>query len=323
MANISIYLNDAASKSNSEVLTDSLLNHLYRHQLNFRSPKDLDELEENLKLDVQSDCEYIFSVGGDGTANTILQNIQGSDIKLMVIPTGTANDFASELGINLNIEKIIKIFQYKSYQTVDIVKINGKYMVSNGGIGLTSNVAQKINDDRKKFKGFKGLMKLTGSKIYPLYFGKELLKPLKTYRFNIQSKDYPKLETTIEASIVMINNQAKIGGNFLVAPNTKNDDGKFNVTILTHTNRADLMNTTLKMYRGEVVENDPSLISFETDKINIMSLDEELVYFGDGEILAKGQNFEIESVPNALNVCSYDNNLIYCNSLSLENLELM
>jgi diacylglycerol kinase (ATP) len=323
MAKISIYFNDASSRAMSSTLGSKLENYLYRHDVKFNSPNSIEELHSTLQNDVNDDYEYIFSVGGDGTANTILQNIQGTKTKLMVIPTGTANDFATELGIELNVERIMKIFLHKTYQNIDVLKINDKFMLSNGGLGITSNVAKKINLDRKRLPGFKKLMKLTGSKIYPLYFAKELLGDFKRYQFHIESKDFPFLDKKIEASIVMINNQPRIGGNFLIAPETKNNDGKFNITILTHTDRLKLINATLMMMKGDYPKNDPEIISFETDFADITVLNDELTFFGDGEILTRGKSFIIKNIPNSLNVCSYDNQMIYCNSFDLEDVELM
>lgn len=323
MAKISVYFNDASSRSMSSKLGKKLDNYLYRHDLNFRSPESLEDLHHQLQDDVNDKCEYIFSVGGDGTANTILQNIHGTDVKLMVVPTGTANDFASELGLNLNVDRIMKVFLHKTYQNVDILKINDKYMLTNGGAGMTSEVAEKINRDRQIIPGFKKLMKLTGSKIYPLYFGKEMLTPLKKYDLHIESADFPYLDKEVNAAIIMINNQPKIGGNFLIAPETKNNDGKFNVTIFTHDSKLELMKCTLMMMQGKYPKNDPNIISFETNEIDITVLNDELTFFGDGEVLSKGKSFLIKNIPQTLNVCSYDDQLLYCNSFSLDNVELM
>tara|TARA_B100001971_G_scaffold61895_1_gene56814 strand:+ start:267 stop:1241 length:975 start_codon:yes stop_codon:yes gene_type:complete len=323
MAKISVYFNDASSRSMSGKLGKKLENYLYRHDIAFRSPESLNELHSSLAQDVNEECEYIFSVGGDGTANTILQNIQGTNVKLMVIPTGTANDFASELGLNLNVDRIMKVFLHKTYQNVDVLKVNDKYMLTNGGIGMTSNVAEKINHDRKAIPGFKKLMKLTGSKIYPLYFGKEMIGPIKKYKLHIESKDFPYLQKEVSAAILMINNQAKIGGNFLIAPETKNNDGKFNVTIFTHDSKLELMKCTIMMMQGKYPQNDPNIISFETNEVDITAIDEDMTFFGDGEVLQKGRSFLIKNIPQSLNVCSYDNQLLYCNSFSLDNVELM
>ncbi len=323
MATISVYFNDAASRSKSIELTQTLKNYLFRHDVSFHSPRNLTELEQELRNDIKNKCEYIFSVGGDGTANTIIQSIHGSQTKLIVIPTGTANDFASEMGLNKNIEKIMKVFLHKSYQNIDVIKVNDRFMVSNGGLGMTANVAEKINCDRKRIKGFKKVMQLIGSKMYPIYFAKEFLSPFKMHRLNIYSKDYPLLETIIDASIIMINNQPKIGGNFLIAPQTKNNDGKFNVTLFTHKNKLDLIRTTLKMLQGEYPKDDPELVSFETDELDITALGEDITFFGDGEVLCRGRSFVVKCIPQSLNVSSYNNNLLYCPAMSLDQVELV
>jgi hypothetical protein len=77
------------------------------------------------------------------------------------------------------------------------------------------------------------------------------------------------------------------------------------------------------MLRGEYPKNDPEIISFETDYCDITVLDEDLTFFGDGEILTSGRSFVIKDIPNSLNVCSYDEQMIYCNSFDLEDVELM
>lgn len=324
MAKISVYFNNASSRAKSTALKDTIGKHLFRHDLEFKSPQGIEQLEKELDKDLLESTDYIFSVGGDGTANTIVQKIQGSKIKMMVVPTGTANDFATELGLKGNIEKIIKVFLHHTFQCVDIIRVNDKYMITNGGLGIAANVAEKVNRDRKDIKGLLKLMKHTGSMIYPLYFGKEVLLDFKRYRLNIHSPNFPRLDTIVESSSVMINNQAKIGGSFNIAPATKNDDGRFNVTIFTHDNKKDYLKATTSMLRGIYPENDPNLISFETDQLDITHLgDDKLAFFGDGEILEKGQSFQISMIPSALNVCSYDESILYCNSYSLENVRLM
>jgi diacylglycerol kinase family enzyme len=100
--------------------------------------------------------------------------------------------------------------------------------------------------------------------------------------------------------------------------------GKFNVTIFTHKNKKDLIEASTMMMRGKYPHNDKELISFETDCVDITNLgDEQLTFFGDGEVLEKGKSFNVSIIPSSLNVCSYDETLLYCHSYSLENVELM
>ena len=117
----------------------------------------------------------------------------------------------------------------------------------------------------------------------------------------------------------MVNNQAKVGGNFTVAPNTKNDDGKFNVTIFCHKNKIDLISTTLKIMKGHDVSNDPDLIIFETDQVEIMNTGhEELFFFGDGEILCRDKNFAISCHHKAIQVCKFNEEVIFNKMINLD-----
>jgi diacylglycerol kinase family enzyme len=323
MAKISIYFNDASSRSKSDLWANAIATRLFRHNLNFKSPSSLEELKNELQQDVANSTEYIFSVGGDGTANTIIQNIKNENIKLLVIPTGTANDFATELGLSANINKILKVFQHKTSQKVDVIKVNEKYMVTNGGIGIAANVAEKINTNRKRIRGFKNFMKISGSKVYPMFFATEFITGLKTHRVHIESPHCPLMSKIVETPLLMINNQESIGGNFSIAPLTKNNDGMFNVTIFTHKNKINLMKASIAMMKGEYPQFDKELISFETDSLDLTLLDGPATFFGDGEVFEKSESFKISIYKQALDVCSYDKNLLYCNTYSLDNLELL
>ena len=108
MAQISVYLNALSSKSHSAFSEEELKKFFFRHDMVIHTPGSLDELNEQVLADVEKGTEYIFAVGGDGTMNTISQNLVGKKTKLMVLPTGTANDFAQELGMTNNLKKISK-----------------------------------------------------------------------------------------------------------------------------------------------------------------------------------------------------------------------
>jgi diacylglycerol kinase family enzyme len=324
MAKISIYYNERASNADDSIWVNGLKSELFRHELSVLSPKDLNELDQCIKNDLESETDFIFSVGGDGTANTIIQKIVGSQIKFMCIPAGTANDFAHELGIKKNLEQVIKIFQKRSTKKVDVLKINERYMLGNGGIGIAAEVANTINQYRKELRGFKKLMKKMGANIYPALFAKEmLLKPFKRYKLHLDSPDLPFLNPIIETSLILINNQPTLGGKFLVAPNSNHSDGKFNVTIFLHKNRSSLISCALRILKGDFPYNDKDLIQFETTRIGIANLSGETVdFFGDGELLEQSNNFEISIQAQAIEVCSFEDRILSCEQHSLREIRI-
>ena len=324
MASISVYFNNSSSRAKSDLWAKRLSEHFFRHELTFNYPFSLIDLSEKLREDVKSNVDYIFSVGGDGTANKIVQEIIGTKIKLLVIPTGTANDLARELEISGNMKSISRAFNQKETLTLDAINVNGNYMLTSGGVGLTSAVAENINKYRKNVPGFKKVMKLFGDLIYPIFLAKEYLSPLRHYRVHLESDDFPQLKKTLDTCFIMINNQKKVGGNFTVAPNTENSDGIFNVTVFCHKKKIDLIKTTLKIMNGEEVDDDPHLIIFETRKLDITVIGrDEVAFFGDGEILSRDKSFSVTCEHKAIEVCRFNDNPILNKIINLDEVGLV
>ncbi len=324
MARISVFLNSQASQGNSCFSREDILKFFIDHELAIHSPKNLDDLNKKLNEEISSGVDYIFSVGGDGTVNTISQHLVGKKIKLMVLPAGTANDFATENGITKCVKRASEIFHLNLTKKIDAININGTYMMSNGGLGIACEVAKSVNSLRKSSPFFKKLMKLLGKETYSLIYAyKMLVKPFSSRRLFIESPDSPLLDPRISSPLILINNQEYIGGKFRVAPATRNDDGKFNVTLFLHKNKIDLMKCTLQMLQGVYPKNDPELISFETDRLTINAIDNNpLEFFGDGETFSPSKTLDINIRIKALEVCGDKTEVLYCPDLTKNEVEL-
>ena len=304
MQKIRVYLKHRASNS-SDFWREKISSALFRSEVVFRSPENLRQLKLFLEEDIALSPQSIISVGGDGTVNTLIQDLAYTGIGLLVIPGGTANDLANELGNLRNVKRVIHCIRSKEYYNIDLIKINNRYMATNGGIGLGSRVAEKMNLIRTEHPYFKFLMKMTGKRIYSLFLGRELLSMRhRPTHFLIESLEFSKI---VNAPIVLINNQAILAGTFNIAPETNNADGKFNVTIFCHPNKKLLVQSILGVMKGKVPKDDPYFISFETDHVYIENLSKEknVQFFGDGEIIEEGQSYDIRIAKEALKVYSH------------------
>ncbi|ATH07940.1 hypothetical protein BIY24_08245 [Halobacteriovorax marinus] len=308
MQNISVYLNQRASHTRFGHWKEQIDKSLFRSTITYRTPKDLKELKTNLDFDIENRCDAIVSVGGDGTVNTLIQSLAGSDIGLLVMPGGTANDLARELGHKQSVKKVTHFIRNNEYKYIDLIKVNDNYMATNGGIGMGAKVAQNINEIRKNFPTFKKFMKIGGKSVYSFFILNELTSlKFPTYKLKVTSKEFTGV---VETPLLMVNNQSHLAGTFNIAPDTSHDDGKFNVTILKHRTHREFIQCCYKMGIGEYPYSDPNIITFETDQIEVENLNpsEELPFFGDGEIL-KSQNphiWNIQLCPRLLKVYTQD-----------------
>lgn len=304
MQEISIYLNPRAGQGANAHWRDSIQKGLFRSSLLFRTPDNIDELRQNLISDIERNVRAVVSVGGDGTVNTLIQNLAYTDVGLLVIPGGTANDLAGELGTKGNIKRVIQMIRFGELKRIDLIKINGRYMATNGGLGMGGEVAKAINDLRARMPIFKKVMQLGGKSIYSFFVAKELMGlELPRYQFQIESAE---MNWEGESGIVLVNNQPFIAGRLPVAPGTNNEDGQFNVTIFKHKSRAKLMRCFYHLLQGEMPQDD-EILSFETSKLKVTKMGggRNLTFFGDGELFTREsseQCFEIEIAKSALNV---------------------
>ncbi len=303
MHKISVYLNQRASNGCRD--WQGMINHaLFRSQITYPVTNSIKEMHSSLDLDVKNKVDAVLSVGGDGTVHSIIQKLAGTDIGLLVVPAGTANDFARVMGTSSSVKKITETIRLNSRKKIDLITINETFMATNGGLGFASDVALEIDELRKAHPSFKKIMKFSGKYIYSLFLAKKMLKKeVKSYNFRIASKEFNEV---IVAPLVLINNQPMLAGNFEVAPKTNHQDGTFNILILKHQNRLELISCLLKILNGNFPYDDKNLVTFETQEIQIDLLDgaENISFFGDGEIFEKTNSWKIKCIPESLNVFS-------------------
>jgi len=86
---------------------------------------------------IQQNYEIIVAGGGDGTVNAVASALVGnSSIKLGILPMGTFNHFARDLGIPIEMEKAVEIIVAGQVQSVDVGEVNGRIFVNNSSLGL-------------------------------------------------------------------------------------------------------------------------------------------------------------------------------------------
>jgi diacylglycerol kinase family enzyme len=93
--------------------------------------------------------DVIVAGGGDGTVNAVASVLVGSDVALGVLPLGTLNHFAKDLGMPLDIEPAAQVIAAARTMRVDVGEVNGRCFVNNSSIGLYARlVAEREKQER-------------------------------------------------------------------------------------------------------------------------------------------------------------------------------
>jgi YegS/Rv2252/BmrU family lipid kinase len=162
--------------------------------------------------------DVLIAVGGDGTVNEISSALTGSRTALFIVPTGSGNGLARDLGMyGLSIKQIIERIEQNNVHLIDSGIADKKAFFCTCGTGFDAYIGHLFA--QTKVRGF-----LTYIKLSLLAF--KNYTPL-TYQLKTNQGEY-----TRKAFVINIANNKQFGNNAYIAPMANMQDGLFTVTII-------------------------------------------------------------------------------------------
>lgn len=185
----------------------------------------------------------IIAAGGDGTINEVINGITGTNIPIAILPLGTTNVLAKELGIPKAVEAAMKIAISRTPRSISLGKITHKHLSSlitryfclMAGIGFDGESVFRINEVVKKMSG-KGAYILSGMETLSRFDPEELT-------FSIDGK-------TCAGYSAIVGNASKYGGDFRVTPDARLTDPFLYVCLFKGKKRIDLIRYVLGIMTG-------------------------------------------------------------------------
>jgi len=110
------------------------------------SLEDACELATDAAVDF--DCAMVVVVGGDGTVREVAHGLEGSDKPLLIVPCGTENLLANELGFDEKLKTILRTFEAGYIRPLDLGSANGKCFTSIVGFGFDGQVVKRVSERR-------------------------------------------------------------------------------------------------------------------------------------------------------------------------------
>lgn len=98
-----------------------------------------EELTHAIKDSIGSGVERIAVAGGDGTISSAAALVAGTEIELAVVPAGTYNHFARDLGLHAELKKSCEIASSRNVVKVDVGRVNGRVFLNTSSVGMYAN----------------------------------------------------------------------------------------------------------------------------------------------------------------------------------------
>jgi diacylglycerol kinase family enzyme len=226
------------------------------------------------------------AAGGDGTVHHVMQALVNSEATLAVIPVGTYNHFAKDLGIPIDWRGALETAVGGTTLQIDAARANDRFFVNNLSIGLYPELVSRREEHGRDYPRWKARLLAA--------FG--TLRKYPHVTLTIESEHH---QEAIRTHVFMVSNNrydlSRIG---VEAPRTRMTEGRLSVYWLPHLPRFELMKFVAHYLAGRV-HITPGFRSFRTLRMKVQSRKTLRVGL-DGELFEMATPMVITIVPQSL-----------------------
>lgn len=272
-------INPASGKTEYDKIKQNIMKTLENENYEIyetKAPKEATEIASRFKNEENT---IVYSVGGDGTLNEVVNGIAKGKCKLGIIPTGSGNDFY----------RTLKEAQTENVR-LDLGKVNGRYFINIASVGMDAETCNNANKIKSKIK--------LHSSYYLALIHTFLTFKSKSLKLKIDKNVYAG-----DYIIAAICNGKYYGGGFKIAPVASFDDNQFDIYLVSKASKFKLIKILLALLKSEH-EKYNEVRKYTGKNITITS-ENNLIVNIDGEITIS-KNIEIEMIEDALII--YNNN---------------
>ncbi len=231
----------------------------------------------------------MFVAGGDGTINEVIQGLAGTKARLGIIPRGTANVLARELGLPLDEQEAAAVAaRGKSRRihlglAIDETNNVQRHFALMAGIGLDASIVRHVRPRLKKRIGkgafwISGLSHLASWSPHP-------------FNLEIDGREYT-------ATFAAIGKAPRYGGDLAITPGARLDEPEFEVCMIQTSNRFRYLRLLSQAMRAGMPRDNPAVTFVKTDRVKA---------YGDAPVQIDGEligslPMRFEIAPHSLEV---------------------
>ncbi len=233
-------------------------------------------------------AELLIAWGGDGLVQRCVDVLAGSDVPLAIIPAGTANLFATSLGIPADIDGALAVGLRGERKVLDVGRFNGERFAVMAGVGFDAAMIQDAAS---------GLKDRVGRAAY-LWTGLKNLRS-KPFGATISVDGAPWYKGN--ASCILVGNIGELFGGVEVFEDARPDDGKLELGVVTAEGLLEWSRLFARVAAGKPTKS-PFAQTTKAQSVKV-KLDREVLYELDGGDRKKERKFKVKVEPGAIVVC--------------------
>ena len=215
-----------------------------------------DRTRRDVRAAVDAGAQVIVAAGGDGTVSSVAAELVGGDTPLGVLPFGTLNHFAKDVGVPTDPHDAVRVIAGRHVRRVDAGEVNGRVFLNNSSIGVYPDIV--VEREALRTKGYR---KWTA-------FAAAAARILSRYRGVVCRVTTPGGAQVLRTPFLFIgNNEYQVEG-LQVGQRKRLDGGQLHAYMAPRLHGRDLPKLAALALAGRVREN-PSFEGFPTESLEV------------------------------------------------------
>ena len=233
---------------------------------------------------------FIVAAGGDGTVSAVASCIDGKDVALAVLPIGTLNHFARDLGIPTQLGEAVKAIAQGEPVGVDMAEVNERVFINNASLGIYPDIVRDRTRQQRR---------LGRGKYWAMLWA--ILTVLRKSPFLSVSMEIDGKPVRCRSPFVFIGNNDYVMEGFSIGTRSTLRDGRLSVYTTQRRTRAGLVRLAFRALFGRLHQAGDFAVA-SAQSVRIDSSHRRLLVATDGEVTAMQTPLIFRALPGALSV---------------------
>ena len=228
--------------------------------------------------------------GGDGTLNTVVNALAGTGTALGVLPLGTLNHFAKDLGLPLQLDEAVRVLASGRRARVDLGEVNGRRFLNNASLGIYPDIVRERRRQQQR---------LGRSKFSAMVWATLAVlnrAPLLSLRLELDER----VEMCRAPFVFVGNNEYRMEG-FSIGTRERLDGAHLSVYTTSHCHGGGPIKLAVRALLGRLRQAD-DFTALRARTLRVETAKKQLLVATDGELSVMQTPLEFRILPAALEV---------------------
>ncbi len=228
----------------------------------------------------------LIAIGGDGTTNLVAQAVMKTNLRMAIVPAGSANGMARDLSIPVDFHEALNLIEKGKTRLLDILRLNEDfYSLHLSDLGFNARIIRKFERLEKR-----GLLS------YAKLFFNELFN-LKEHRYIVHAGNK---KVSSKATMLLIANSTRYGTGAVVNPVGKPDDGMAEIILFKPYGTWQILRMFIPTFTGKL--DKLKFVEVLQGKEFLIENHDRQIFQVDGEPIGRPEKVHMVVIPSAVNV---------------------